>query len=137
MALPGGRAEPEDLTLEATARRETVEEVGLDLTAAEHLGRLDDLDSGRRPIIVTTHAYWLDGDRPLLTPNYEVADVVWVGMDHIADPTNAIDYRYPGLGDTVFPGIAIDGGRVIWGLTLRLLHNLHNRIGAPLPDQLH
>ncbi len=41
MALPGGRVEPEDESLLATAARETFEEVGLDLGAGgEAIARL-------------------------------------------------------------------------------------------------
>src|SRR3989449_5953433 len=43
VALPGGRHEPGDRDLLATAIRETQEETGVDLAAAERLGALDDL----------------------------------------------------------------------------------------------
>ena len=32
----------------------------------------------------------------------------------------------------IFPGIAVDGGRVVWGMTLRLLQDLFTRLGRPL-----
>jgi 8-oxo-dGTP pyrophosphatase MutT (NUDIX family) len=42
LALPGGRAEPQDLDLRSVAVRETLEEVGIDLDAGgEFLGRLE------------------------------------------------------------------------------------------------
>ncbi len=43
IAFPGGRREPRDADLLDTAIRETHEEIGVDLTAAERLGVLDDL----------------------------------------------------------------------------------------------
>ncbi len=43
IAFPGGRREPTDTDLLATAIRETMEEIGVDLSAAERLGVLDDL----------------------------------------------------------------------------------------------
>ena len=43
VAFPGGRMEPDDESLEATAIRETFEELSLDLKAGQMLGRLDDL----------------------------------------------------------------------------------------------
>src|SRR6185436_21144367 len=46
MALPGGRRDARDIDLRATAMRETREEIGVELSTARLLGRLDDL----RPI---------------------------------------------------------------------------------------
>jgi 8-oxo-dGTP pyrophosphatase MutT (NUDIX family) len=47
IAFPGGRCEPDDQLPQDTAVRETEEEIGIDLSAARLLGRLDDL-TGRR-----------------------------------------------------------------------------------------
>lgn len=134
MAFPGGRQEDDDPSPLATAARETLEEVGLDLASASYIGSLTDLDGGRannRRIIVSAHAYWLDGPRPDLRPNYEVAEVVWVPLSNLADPERYIDYVYP-LTETTFPGIRLDRrGQVIWGLTLRLLSDLFARLDQP------
>src|SRR5918993_5729898 len=43
MALPGGGWEPGDKAVYDTARRETLEEIGVDLDKGRFLGRLDDL----------------------------------------------------------------------------------------------
>jgi 8-oxo-dGTP pyrophosphatase MutT (NUDIX family) len=50
MAFPGGRHEPHDASLEATACRETMEELSLDLSRGRLLGRLDDL-APRNPVL--------------------------------------------------------------------------------------
>ena len=51
MSFPGGRHEPHDTDLSATAQRETLEEVGLDLTThGTPLGRLDDIEAGNAEI---------------------------------------------------------------------------------------
>lgn len=135
MAFPGGRCEPDDADDSATAARETLEEVGLDLTAAEVLGRLRDVDGGRatnRPITVGAVAYWLDGPRPDLTLNHEVADTVWVPLAHLADPDRHVDYEYPARPGGTWPGVAVGNGRqVVWGLTLRLLGDLFGRLRVP------
>ncbi len=134
MAFPGGRQEPHDPSPQATAARETSEEVGLTLDPAASIGSLSELDGGRannRRIIVSAHAFWLDGPRPELQPNHEVADTVWVPLRDLGNPDRYIDYRYP-LTDSLFPGIQLDkDGQVIWGLTLRLLSDLFDRMKQP------
>lgn len=134
MAFPGGREEDEDPSPRHTAMRETLEEVDLDLSGATFLGSLSELDGGRannRRVIVSAHSWWLDGPRPELSPNYEVADVVWVSLADLADRQRYIEYLYPPSG-MHFPGIQLDRQeQVIWGLTLRFLSDLFQRLGHP------
>lgn len=134
MAFPGGRTEPIDPDSFATAERETREEIGLDLDRATRLGSLGDVDGGRaarRFVAVSAHCYWLPGPRPTVTPNYEVADVVWVGLDQLGDRSRWIDYWYPPASAT-FPGVQLDrDDQVVWGLTLRLLADLFDRLDRP------
>lgn len=132
MALPGGRIDPIDAHPRAAAERETWEEVSLDLSPALVLGQLNDLYGGARPITVSAFGYWLDGPRPALQPNGEVADTLWIPLAELADPTRAVAYEYPLRDQTLFPGIAISGDRVVWGMTLRLLMDLFERLGRPL-----
>ncbi len=134
MALPGGRVDPGDEDSFATAEREALEEVDLDLSTAQRIGSLTDLDGGRannRLVAVSAHAYWLAGPRPVLKPNYEVDSIVWVPLDDLLDPARYVDYTYPATG-AVFPGIQLDEPtQVIWGLTLRFLADLFERLGEP------
>lgn len=137
MAFPGGRFDLRDADSNATAERETWEEVGLDLSAATRIGRLDDLDGGkaaRRLITVSAHAYWLPGDTPTLAPNHEVADVVWLHLADLLDPARHVDYDYPASPGQTFPAISVDDGhRVIWGLTYRILQDLFARLELSFP----
>ena len=131
MAFPGGRTDPGDADAHATAERETLEEVALDLSVAPRLGALTDLRPGRHLEAVHAHAYWLDGPRPSLTANYEVADTVWVPMTALANTDRYIDYYYPS-SDSTWPGIQLDEPtQVVWGLTLRFLADLFGRLDAP------
>lgn len=134
MAFPGGRHEATDADSFATATRETLEEIGLDLSPARSLGSLDHLDGGRatnRPIAVSGHCFWLP-DRPDdLVLSDEVADVVWVKVRDLLDRSRYIDYVYPRTGMT-FPGIQLDvPHQVVWGLTLRFLGDLFARLEHP------
>ncbi len=140
MAFPGGRTEPSDDDTFDTAVRESREEIGFDIAAhagVRRLGRLDDLEGSPRwsnsGLRVTPHVCWLEGARPSLQLNHEVADALWVPVEELADPCRHIDYRYPPRPQMQFPGIEVGRGRVVWGLTLRMLQDLFARVGHQLP----
>jgi 8-oxo-dGTP pyrophosphatase MutT (NUDIX family) len=128
MALPGGKRDPEDPDLATTARRETREEVGVDLPPA--IGRLDDLRSPGRGGRVATFVHLVEG-RPATVPEpAEVADIVWIPLAHLFDRTNAVRHFHRALGP--FAGIRHEH-RTVWGLTLGTLQNLAIVIGHDLP----
>jgi 8-oxo-dGTP pyrophosphatase MutT (NUDIX family) len=136
MAFPGGRTDPEDADSHATAERETSEEVDLDLKTVDRLGSLQDLVPGRHLQVVHAQAYWLDGERPKLTANYEVADTVWVPLSDLADHARYIDYYYE-ASNSSWPGIQLDTqSQVVWGLTLRFLADLFTRLETPFIEIL-
>jgi 8-oxo-dGTP pyrophosphatase MutT (NUDIX family) len=127
MALPGGKRDPEDDDLAATAVRETREEVGVALPAP--VGRLDDQRGRVTRGIVATYVFALD-ERPTMTPHPdEVADAMWIPLATLFAADTAVRYRWGGLP---FPGLAHDG-RVIWGLTHRILGSFADAVGLELP----
>jgi 8-oxo-dGTP pyrophosphatase MutT (NUDIX family) len=127
MALPGGKRDPEDDDLAATAVRETREEVGIALPPP--VGRLDDQRGRVTKGIVATYVFTLD-TLPAMTPHPgEVADAMWIPLPTLFDAGSAVRYRWGGLP---FPGLAHDG-RVIWGLTHRILGSFADAVGLELP----
>lgn len=91
IALPGGRMEPIDADLLATAVREMREETALDLaTAGRILGTLDDIHPRTPvlpPILVRPFVAVLTGDARV-TPSEEVAGFEWVPFGALLDETN-------------------------------------------------
>jgi 8-oxo-dGTP pyrophosphatase MutT (NUDIX family) len=121
MALPGGHAQPEDADLLHTARRETLEEVGIDLSAAEFLGRLDDVSPMRSSdLLVRPFVFWLPApESATLSP--EVAEVLWVPLDALASDALRSMREVEVRGSTLrVPAYVIDE-RVVWGMTFHLL----------------
>jgi 8-oxo-dGTP pyrophosphatase MutT (NUDIX family) len=126
MAFPGGRQDPEDADLLHTALRETEEEVGLKLVPEQHLiGRLDDLSAvvrGNRVGLVIAPFVFAVETEPMLVPRVEeVEEVVWAQLSALAEGKLDTKYGYQFGGQTVeLPGFDVDG-RVVWGMTHRML----------------
>lgn len=126
MALPGGHRDPDDADLVETARRETLEEVGLDLPREAFLGRLDDLlPVSRRipPILISPFVAWLADDAPI-TASDEVQYHVWTPLQAFHDPALRSEVRFTERGrERVLPSILFEG-ETIWGLTHSIVMNL-------------
>jgi 8-oxo-dGTP pyrophosphatase MutT (NUDIX family) len=143
MAFPGGREDPTDPTLRSTAERETLEEVGLDLTAAEVLGRLDDLEGRRdgRPagIVISAFVYHLDSPPPLRLEESEVHQAFWFPVRGLADPERHVPYRgrHANGRKLEMPGIRVGESEthVVWGLTYRFVEILLELLERPLPSR--
>ena len=123
LAFPGGRWGPGDPDLAATARRETFEEVGVDLAEARLLGMLDDLAPRTPvlpPLIVRPYVYLLPERRDLV-PNREVSAAWWMTLDTFEHPGIYGPMEYPRYGTLVrASGYHLEVG-VLWGLTERIL----------------
>lgn len=126
IALPGGRQEPGDPDLLATAIRETREETGVDLSSAERLAVLDDLyprTPTLPPVVVRPFVFALTA-RPPLVPSDEVQRAFWVPLARLTQPgvLREVTIMLRGAKRT-FPAYAVgDGGsEVIWGMTERIL----------------
>ena len=135
MAFPGGRAEPGDGDLRATAMRETLEEIGLDLARdGEFLGPLDQLRAvaGGRPmnLTITPHVFRLHrAAEPQLGD--EVTSVHWLGLDDLLGPARRSQLDYVHQGSTLqLPCLRVDD-LVIWGLTYRMFSSLGELLASP------
>jgi 8-oxo-dGTP pyrophosphatase MutT (NUDIX family) len=133
IALPGGRHDPTDATLQDTAVRETREETGVNIDEAGLvLGMLDELrprTPSLPPIIVTPFVAVVRPDVALVTSD-EVAVAFWVGLHSLTDPAVTVESDVTIRGATRrVPSYAIDG-RIVWGMTERILNNLLAILGS-------
>lgn len=136
MAFPGGRYDTSDGHLLATAERETLEELGLDLRrSARLLGPLALLPAiarGRRVgMTIAPFVFELEGE-PVLSPNVEVEEAIWAPLTALASGEGATSISYVFDGQSLeLPAWDVEG-RMVWGLTYRMLQSLLERIS---PDQ--
>jgi 8-oxo-dGTP pyrophosphatase MutT (NUDIX family) len=131
VSLPGGKAEPDDADTTATALRETVEEVGLDVLAAgvRVIGALDlhwipVSDFAVTPIVAVAER------RPVLTPApAEVARILEPPMAAFLPgaPIEIVE-RTVGTWPLRYGTYTVDGLSV-WGATARILSQLGAILG--------
>jgi 8-oxo-dGTP pyrophosphatase MutT (NUDIX family) len=141
VAFPGGRSEPGDADLAETARRETLEEIGLDLArAAELLGPLDEVRAMARlrpmDLSIMPFVFRLREAVPT-TLSPEVTSLHWLPLRALLDPAAGSTTEYVHEATTLrFPSLDV-GGLVIWGLTYRMFTSLAERLRAAgaMPDQ--
>jgi 8-oxo-dGTP pyrophosphatase MutT (NUDIX family) len=131
VALPGGHAHAGDLSLLATAQRETREEVGIDLErSAELLGRLGEQSPMTGMALTVTPFFFALRDAVSLELSREVEEAFWVPLGPIAQGVRDSTYRLERGGASLsFPAWQV-GRHEVWGLTYRLLSELLQRIRA-------
>ena len=124
VAFPGGRREPADADLRATAIRETMEEVGVDLAGAEPLGVLDDLYPRTPvlpPVVVRPFVFALTV-RPPIVISAEVQHAFWLSFRALQAPgvLGTITIDHPGIPRRELPAYTL-GKHTIWGMSERIL----------------
>lgn len=132
VALPGGRHDPTDATLQDTAIRETREETGIDLARdGLVLGVLDELRprSAVLPAIIVTPFVAIVRPDVTIETSDEVAAAFWVTLASLVDPSVAVESEVTARGTTWrVPSYAL-GGHIVWGMTERILNNLVALLG--------
>ncbi|KAB1189160.1 MULTISPECIES: CoA pyrophosphatase [Haloferax] len=123
MSFPGGGREPADTDLQATALRESNEEIGLRPEEVSFHGQLDDIltvtDYAVTPFVATIP------DREYDPDHREVAEIAALAVDELTDRSNyESELRdHPKYGEIRLHFFHVDG-YTVWGATGRMLVQL-------------
>jgi len=120
VALPGGRQEPDDLSLERTAVRETWEETAIDIEREGAIvGVLDEVSprtpTVRRVIVRPYVAAVVPGVTVVESP--EVAAAFWVPLSALREAAAWITAEVVAHGRSLSVPAFAHGDYIVWGLT--------------------
>jgi 8-oxo-dGTP pyrophosphatase MutT (NUDIX family) len=129
ISFPGGRSEPRDASPEATALRETAEEIGLIPERVDVLARLAEYHTGTgyrvTPVVgVIRPPFELRPDRN------EVDEVFEVPLSFLLDPAHHLRHSRVLRGETRWFYAIPFGDYYIWGATAGMIVNLYRRLAA-------
>jgi 8-oxo-dGTP pyrophosphatase MutT (NUDIX family) len=130
MAFPGGRWEPGDSSIAATALRELREETGIALSHWDTPLRLSDVVTRSHnhyyPMVITPFLFVLE-TRPTVHVNRESQQSFWISLTHF-QPHNASHFEWPIITRPFRVGITLPcyfyEQQRVWGLSLKILQDL-------------
>jgi 8-oxo-dGTP pyrophosphatase MutT (NUDIX family) len=130
VAFPGGRADPDDISLVQTALRETQEETGIEPAFVTVAGFLDAYETGTGYAILPVVGVLSEGFA-LMPQEREVAKIFEVPLSFLLDPANRVKQSREFQGrQRSFYAFTYEG-HYIWGATAAMLINFGERITAP------
>lgn len=131
IALPGGMRGSEDSTLSETVRRETLEEVDLDVReACIFLGRLEPVRPSNAPQLTVFPFVHSLRKEVNMRSGEEVRSYFWASLRELKDArvtTEVRTFEY----ELVVPAYLHDG-KVVWGLTYRILTAFYDMLEGVL-----
>ena len=124
IGFPGGRCQPQDADAGATALREAKEELGIAAAGVQVLGEMDDVATPSG-FVITPICAWMTDPPPFQPDPREVNEHFEVTLSELAAPS-----RFSVRGERHVAGRTYElfeyqvQGRIIWGATARMVHQL-------------
>jgi 8-oxo-dGTP pyrophosphatase MutT (NUDIX family) len=128
IAFPGGRVDPDDAHAEFTATREAFEEIGLNPSAVEVIGRLPNYRTGTGYDITPVVAL-VESEQDYVPQPSEVEAIFEVPLQFLMDPANhqRRAYALNGAERFFYAMPYVDNQRefFIWGATAAIIRNFY------------
>ena len=128
ISFPGGRREDGE-SLQTTAFRETLEEIGIQPTELDFLGRLSHLYIPPSDYEVHPFVTWYKNGRPTFIPQEtEVAEILEVPLSHLLDPSTRQRETWQIQGYELDVPFYLVSGHKVWGATAMMLSEFLARL---------
>jgi 8-oxo-dGTP pyrophosphatase MutT (NUDIX family) len=83
ISFPGGKKDPEDEDLLVTAKRECLEEIGVDVSSADYLGKLSNVYIPVSGFLVEPHVFYYPEEPAFVHQEREVAAVFTISLEEL------------------------------------------------------
>jgi 8-oxo-dGTP pyrophosphatase MutT (NUDIX family) len=121
ISFPGGVVDEGDEDIEATALRETFEEIGLQRNNAEILGKLDDAVTISSAYLITPIVAEIVCPYPFSINEDEIEELIEIPLEAFLEEDRWINETYANGGKKILSYRFEYKGRIIWGATARII----------------
>lgn len=126
IAFPGGKVDPEDESLEHTARRESFEEVEIPFDTGTLLGSLTEVNIPVSKFNVMPFLFFHEKLPPIKKNEREVNEILTISIKELIDERNKTTTSIKVSNELTMPNVPcfIIQEKVIWGATALILNEL-------------
>ena len=124
ISFPGGKVEKEDVSAEMTALREAREEVGIDPSSIEILGKLSDLYVEVSKFSIQPFLAWADKKPYFILNSGEVEELILFPISDFVTEETISETELETFSGTLRVNYYTYKGEVIWGATAMILSEL-------------
>ena len=122
IGFPGGRVEKSDINLIETAIRETKEEIGIDISEADCIGRIDDFVTNTSYQVMPYVFLYKGSQEYTLSDEHE--EIFEVSLNYLLDPKNELSKKgFYFEREWILYSYKINDGRIVWGATGCMLND--------------